>query len=103
MSDDQATETFDRDAVYRRTHAGQRELISPSGRLQPLERRFLALVTGHTPVHVLEELAGHDPQLSGAVTALCAQGLIDQEDDEPTSWFDMLGDTALPPTEPCLQ
>jgi hypothetical protein len=92
MSDDQVTESSDGNAVYRRTRAGQRELISPSGQLQPLERRFLAVVTGHTPLQVLQDLVGDEPALADAVATLRARGLIAPEaeledDDAAASWL----------------
>jgi hypothetical protein len=64
------------DVIYARTAKGQRELVSPSLGLDPLERRFLGVVTGHTPLRVLIDLGLQDPGLQDAIIALLDKSLL---------------------------
>lgn len=74
---DHLAELFDDDAVYRRTVAGQRELVLPSGQLSALERRFLSVVTGHTPLRVLIDFGADEPDVRPAIAKLLAMRLIE--------------------------
>lgn len=65
------------DVVYRRTTGGQRELVMDAGRCSGLERRFLAAVTGHTPLRVLLDMGFDGPGISAAVETLVAKRLIE--------------------------
>ena len=53
--------------------------------MTPAERRFLALVTGHTHLRVLLDLAPHVAGISQAIGQLIALGLIE--------WVESPGDT----------
>lgn len=91
MSSRSTAEFFDDNAVYGRTHAGQRELISPTGQLEPVERRLLAVLTGHTPLGVLARLTGNEPELAEAIGRLQDKGFIVQEGGE-LSWSSLAHD-----------
>ena len=64
------------DALYRRTPAGQRELIDPRRRLSTQEKRFLSAVTGYTPLRVLLDLGLDAPGIHQVVRDLVAHGLM---------------------------
>ena len=66
------------DAIYQRTPAGQRELVDPHSRLSRLELRFLAAVTGHTPLRVLLDLGLDQIGIGESVVRLYARGFIKQ-------------------------
>ena len=78
-------ELLDDGAVYRRTDKGARELVSPSGQLSSEERRFLAIVTGHTPLRVLLDLTGGASVQADTITALYTKGLIALEPSSPAA------------------
>lgn len=72
-----------RDTVYVRTAMGQRELIAPSIGLGPWERRFLACVTGFTPLQLLLDLGLADPRAAAGIEKLLGAQLLAEVD--PTS------------------
>ena len=61
---------LDDHAIHGRTPAGQRELLDASSRLSPVERRFLSVVTGYTPLRVLLDMGLDEPGIAGAIVAL---------------------------------
>ena len=74
------THWFADDVIYRRTQAGQRELIAGASALTPTARRFLAMVTGHTPLRVLLDMGGDDPDIGATIRDLSSRGLIKLEE-----------------------
>jgi hypothetical protein len=50
------------DAVYRRTLAGQREVVFNQRPLAAISRRLLLLVNGETPLRILLDLVGERDQ-----------------------------------------
>ena len=64
------------DAIHRRTPAGQRALLDPRVDLTHVERRFLSVVTGYTPLHVLLDMGVDDADMAAAITALAERGFI---------------------------
>lgn len=95
MLDDQYDLIGD-DAVFRRTIAGQHELVAPSGRLDALQSWLLAAVTGHTSLQVLADLCGADSEVRTAIVALHAQGLVAFVEPEPL-WAGPLVGSHQPP------
>lgn len=68
---------LDDQAIYRRTAAGQRELVDPNGLLSPIERQFLGIVTGLTPLRVLLDLGVDRAGISTAILSLADRRLIE--------------------------
>jgi hypothetical protein len=65
-------------AVYRRTAAGEREVIYDGRGLAPTARRLLLLVNGETPLrHLLDMLEQYDAQMGKSVLQLVDEGLIE--------------------------
>ncbi|WKB51622.1 hypothetical protein [Eleftheria terrae] len=64
------------EAVFRRTDLGQREVLAASLPLEPVARRFLAVVNGHTPVRVLLALGFGGLDMQAHIEALSRAGLI---------------------------
>jgi hypothetical protein len=64
------------DAIYRRTPAGQRELLVAAADLSPFERRFLAVVTGYTSLRVLLDMGRDGPGIGDAIMRLVEHRLI---------------------------
>jgi hypothetical protein len=65
-------------AVYRRTVAGEREVLFQRRALAPTARRLLLLVNGETPLrHLLDMLEHYDEHMGRAVLQLVDEGLID--------------------------
>lgn len=67
---------LDDQAVYRRTPAGQRELLDPKSKLSAIERRLLGVVTGHTPLRVLLDMIPYHPEIAAAILALLDRRLL---------------------------
>ena len=66
------------EAVYRRTPAGQREVIFDHEELAPMARRFLLLVNGETPLRdLLDLLQMQGEHVGDAVLELVDQGFIE--------------------------
>lgn len=65
-----SAQLLDDDAVHGRTAAGQRELLDASSRLSRVERRFLSVVTGYTPLRVLLDMGLEEPGIAQAIVAL---------------------------------
>ena len=66
------------DAVYRRTLAGQREVIFNRRPLAAISRRLLLLVNGETPLRTLLDLVGEsDQRWAERVFQLVDEKLID--------------------------
>jgi len=66
------------EAIYRRTTAGQREVIFDHQQLPPMARRFLLLVNGETPLRdLLDLLQVQDEHVGEAVLQLVEQGFIE--------------------------
>jgi hypothetical protein len=63
-------------AIFRRTPAGQRELLATIGRLAPLERQFLSATTGYTPLRVLLDMGLDQPGIGDAIMNLAERRLI---------------------------
>ena len=61
---------LDDHAIHGRTAAGQRELLDTSSRLSRVERRFLSVITGYTPLRVLLDMGLDEPGIAGAIVAL---------------------------------
>ncbi|MCW7538078.1 hypothetical protein OOT46_09480 [Aquabacterium sp. A7-Y] len=68
---------FAEQAVFRRTPAGQREVLVETLPLAPQARRFLAVINGHTPLHVLLALGFGGQDMQPHVEALLEAGLIE--------------------------
>ena len=75
-----AHELLDDQALFRRTPAGQRELLDTRSSLTAVERKFLAVVTGHTPLRVLLEMGLDQPDIAATIMSLAGRGLIAIED-----------------------
>ena len=73
---------LDDQAVYRRTAAGQRELVGNVGRLSLVERRFLSVVTGHTPLRVLLDMGMDEPGIGEAIVTLVERRFIKLENPQ---------------------
>ena len=73
------------DVVYRRTSAGQRALVQSASSLDDASRRFLAIVTGHTPLRALIDLGLDESDVRAAITSLHASALIEKQSDESLS------------------
>ena len=71
------SEALDDQAIYRRTAAGQRELVDPNGLLSPVERQFLGIVTGLTPLRVLLDLGVGRAGIGPAILSLADRRLIE--------------------------
>ena len=66
------------EAIYRRTTAGQREVIFDHAQLPPMARRFLLLVNGETPLRdLLDLLQLQGEHVGDAVLQLIDCGLIE--------------------------
>ena len=66
------------EAIYRRTTAGQREVIFDQEQLPPMARRFLLLVNGETPLRdLLDLLQLQGEHVGDAVLQLIDGGLIE--------------------------
>jgi hypothetical protein len=66
------------EAIYRRTTAGQREVIFEHEQLPPMARRFLLLVNGETPLRdLLDLLQLQGEHVGEAVLQLIDSGLIE--------------------------
>ena len=65
------------EAIYRRTTAGQREVIFDHAQLPPMARRFLLLVNGETPLRDLLALQLQGEHVGEAVLQLIDSGLIE--------------------------
>ena len=66
------------EAIYRRTTAGQREVIFDHAQLPPMARRFLLLVNGETPLRdLLDLLQLQGEHVGDAVLQLIDYGLIE--------------------------
>jgi hypothetical protein len=66
------------EAIYRRTTAGQREVIFDHAQLPPMARRFLLLVNGETPLRdLLDLLQLQGEHVGEAVLQLIDSGLIE--------------------------
>ena len=85
-----ATQLLDDTAVYRRTVAGQLELFDRRARLSQLERRFLSVVTGYTPLRVLLNMGLDEQGVGEAILALVDRRLINLENPE-AQWTASLG------------
>jgi len=68
------------EAVYRRTMSGKQELLSVTSALTATERRFLAVVTGHTPLRTLLDMGIDAPDIGAAIRGLVSRGLIQATD-----------------------
>ena len=77
-----ATQLLDDQAVYRRTIAGQLELYDHRARLSRLERRFLSVVTGYTPLRVLLDMGLDEQGVGEAILALVERKLMRLETPE---------------------
>ena len=67
------------DAVYRRTEAGQRELVCPSGGYSADELLLLSLFNGYTGLRIFADLCGDAPALQRMLSRLIADGLLEAE------------------------
>ena len=66
------------EAIYRRTTAGQREVIFDHEQLAPMARRFLLLVNGETPLRdLLDLLQLQGEHVGDAVLQLVDQGFVE--------------------------
>ena len=79
MNDRSTLDFLNDDAIHRRTPAGQRALLDPRADLTRVERRFLSVVTGYTPLRVLLDMGVDDSDIAAAITALAERGLITLE------------------------
>lgn len=68
---------FNDNAVHRRTPSGQAALLSRSRELSRVEKRFLGVVTGLTPLRVLLDMGFDDPALAPAISRLAELGYIE--------------------------
>ncbi|AKJ31537.1 hypothetical protein AAW51_4846 [Caldimonas brevitalea] len=64
------------EAVFRRTAAGQREMLIQSAPLSPHARRFLAVVNGHTALRPLLDLGFGSEPMRQHIEQLVERGLI---------------------------
>lgn len=64
------------DLILVRMSKGQRELVIPSARLTPWERRFLACTTGFTPLGVLLDRGLDSPESVQGITRLLRLDLL---------------------------
>lgn len=75
---------LDDQAVYRRTVAGQLELIDSRTRLSRLERRVLSVVTGYTPLRVLLDMGLDEQGVGEAILTLVDRKLMRLRDPRET-------------------
>lgn len=65
------------EAVPARTRLGQRELVSPSGRLAQEQQRLLGVVNGYTPLGVVAGLARDTTDARASIEGLMQLGLVE--------------------------
>jgi hypothetical protein len=68
---------LDDEAVPARTRLGQRELVSPSGRLPQDQQRLLGVVNGYTPLGVVAGLARDPADVRATLEGLMQLGLVE--------------------------
>lgn len=64
------------DAVFERTHEGQRALLSEQSQLNATERRLLGMLNGFTSLAHLRELLRTEDVSSDLVQEMASRGLI---------------------------
>lgn len=72
-----ALEILDDNVVFRRTKAGEQEVLSRARRLSHATQRFLTLVNGNTPLRVLLDLAFSSGHMHDEISYLVQEGLIE--------------------------
>lgn len=73
---------FGDDAIYARTPAGQREVVFDERKLSGLERRFLLMVNGNTPLRALLDLIGAEGNVAASIRRLVDLGLLDLKEQD---------------------
>lgn len=73
--------------TYRRTPAGQVEVLTSKLDLSPAERALLLSVNGYTPLSTLMELRADGAELPAAAQRLLEQGLIEAAPQEDEVWM----------------